>query len=235
MRVAICDDEAAQRELLKKLLTKWARQQNIELTVLLYPNAESFAYVWEDDKAFDLLILDIEMGKCNGMELAVQIRRTDEQLPILFITGYDKYMAQGYEVEALHYLLKPVREEKLYEVLNRLQRKQKPEEKLFFQGEDGVLSLSLSHIWYVEAFGHRSVIHSDTQEWVLRQSISEVEKILSGHQRYIRCHRSYLVNLRRVSYILKSEIVLDNEQKLPLSRQLAKEVNQAFLRNYKNS
>lgn len=235
MRVAICDDEAAQRALLEKQLTKWARQQNIELTVLPFPNAESFVYAWEEDKAFDLLILDIEMGKCNGMELAKQIRGSDEQIPILFITGYDKYMAQGYEVEALHYLLKPVREEKFFEVMNRLQRKQKPEEKLFFQGEDGALSLPLSHIWYVEAFGHRSVIHSNTQEWHLRQSISEVERILSGHHRYVRCHRSYLVNLRRVSYILKSEIVLDNEQRLPLSRQLAKDVNQAFLRNYKNS
>ncbi len=233
MRIAICDDEKAQRELIEKLLIKWAQEQNKSVTVEPFISGESLAFTWEEDKTFDLLILDIEMGACNGMELAKQIRRTDEKIPILFITGYDSYMAQGYEVEALHYLLKPVREEKLYEVLDRLQRRQTPEEKICLQGEDGQLSLPLSKIWYVEASGHRCVIHSDEKEWLLRQSFSEVEKLLTGYRQYVRCHRSYLVNLQKVSIILKAELVLDNEQKLPMSRQSVKAVNQAFLNHYR--
>ena len=235
MRIAVCDDEAAQREHLEMLLIKWAREKKIELAVIPFPSGESFAYAWEEDTAFDLLILDIEMGKCNGMELARQIRQTDEQIPILFITGYEQYMSQGYEVSALHYLLKPVREEKLFEVLDRLQKNHKPVEKLFFQGEEEPLSLPLSKVWYVEAFGHRCVIHSDVEEWVLRQNISQVEEILSKYKCFVRCHRSYLIHLQKVSMILKKEVVLDNGCRLPLSRQLAKEVNQAFVKNYRGN
>lgn len=234
MRIAICDDEAIQREMLHKLLSEWAVDKGVNVSIVPFPNAESFLYQWEEDKEFDLLILDIEMGKCSGMELAERIRRTDEELPILFITGYEQYMAQGYEVSALHYLMKPVQKEKLFAVLDRFQKRRKPEEKLFFQSEEGALSLALSQIWYVEAFGHRCVIHSDKQEWTLRQSISEVEGSLSSYLQFVRCHRSYLVNLQKVSMILKSELVLDNGQQLPLSRQAAKEVNQAFLRTYRN-
>jgi len=234
VRIAICDDEAVQRELLQKILLEWGRDEGVNVSVVPFSSAESFLFQWEEDKEYDLLILDIEMGECNGMELAERIRRTDEELPILFVTGYEQYMAQGYEVSALHYLMKPVKSEKLFEVLNRLQKRKKPEEKLFFQSEEGALSLKLSQIWYVEAFGHRCVIHSDKEEWELRQSISEVNKSLEPYLQFVRCHRSYLVNLQRVSMILKSELILDNGQQLPLSRQAAKEVNQAFLRNYRS-
>lgn len=73
-----------------------------------------------ENRRMRIAVCDDEMGDLNGMELAKQIRQTDEQIPILFITGYEEYMAQGYEVSALHYLLKPVNREKLFAVLDRL-------------------------------------------------------------------------------------------------------------------
>ena len=140
-------------------------------------------------------------------------------------------MAQGYEVAALHYLLKPVKQEKFFAVLDRLQKREKPEEKLFFQGKDGSLCFSTSQIWYVEASSHQCMIYTKEQEWILRQSISEVEKYLSSCQKFVRCHRSYLVNLQHISAIVKAEVVLDNGKRLPLSRNASKEVNEALIRN----
>ncbi len=236
MRIAICDDEQAQQLLVEKYLLEWGREHQSSIVTNLFSSGESFLFSWEEDKIYDLLIFDIEMGKMNGMELANEIRRQDEEIPILFITGYDSYMAQGYEVSALHYLLKPVNKEKLFTVLDRLQKNRERndnEEKLLFQTEEGSLSLPISKIWYVEAYGHQSILYTQDEEYVLKQSISAVEKLFEGKKEMIRCHRSYLVSLQHISAIVKNEIILDNKKRLPVSRNLSKEVNAAFIKNYK--
>lgn len=236
MRIAICDDEQAQQILLQKYLLEWGKEHQVSIVTNLFPNGESFLFSWEEDKEYDLLILDIEMGKMNGMELAGEIRKQDEEIPILFITGYDSYMAQGYEVSALHYLLKPVNKEKLFAVLDRLQRsrtKTESEDRFLFQTEEGSLSLPISKIWYVEANAHQCILYTQEREYVLRQTISAVEKLFEGKKEIVRCHRSYLVNLQHISAIVKNEIILDNKSRLPLSRNLSKEVNAAFILNYR--
>lgn len=236
MRIAICDDEQAQLSLLEKYLLEWGEEHNIPIDTKLFSSAESFLFSWEEDKGYDLLIFDIEMGKMNGMELAGIIRKQDEELPILFITGYDSYMAQGYEVSALHYLLKPVHKEKLFAVLDRRKKQRERNdnvEKILFKTENGSMSLPLSQIWYVEAYSHYCVLHTQDGEHTLRQSISAVEKLLAGKKEIIRCHRSYLVNLQHISAIVKNEIILDNKKRLPVSRTLSKEVNKAFIQNYR--
>lgn len=236
MRIAICDDEQAQQLFVEKYLLEWGEEHQISITTSLFPNGESFLFSWEEDKEYDLLIFDIEMGKMNGMELAGEIRKQDEEIPILFITGYDSYMAQGYEVSALHYLLKPVNKEKLFAVLDKLQKnreKTDSEEKLLFQTEEGNLSIPISKIWYVEAYSHQSILYTQDEEYVLKHSISAVEKLLEGRKEFIRCHRSYLVSLQHISAIVKNEIILDNKKRLPVSRNLSKEVNAAFIHNYR--
>ncbi len=151
MRIAVCDDEEAPRRLIIRYLREWAAAQGQLVEITEFPDGESLFFHWEDDRNFDLMILDIEMGTLSGMELARRIRQQDEELPILFITGYESYMAQGYEVAAIQYLLKPLSREKLFAVLSRVQRREKPEEKLTFSGEEGVLVLAPSRIWYAEA------------------------------------------------------------------------------------
>ncbi len=232
MRIAICDDEEAQRLLLTKYLKEWAEEKQLSLEILPFCNGESFLFHWEDDKNFDLLVLDIEMGMLNGMDLAMKLREKGEEVPVLFITGYESYMAQGYEVAALHYLLKPMHKEKLFAVLDRLQKSVKAEEKILFCAEEGSLSLVLSDIWYIEAAGHQSKLVTGKGEYKLKQSISEVKTILDGFGGIVPCHRSFIVNLQHVSAIVKKEIVMDNGYRIPISRSSAKQVNEAFIKHY---
>ena len=171
MRIAICDDEKAQRSLITKYLQEWARENGQILELSEFPDAESLLFCWEDEKRFDLLILDIEMGALSGMELAERIRRENEDIPILFITGYETYMAQGYEVSAIQYLLKPLSKEKLFTVLERLWRQQRPEEKLAFQTGEGVLLLTPSQIWFAEARGHQSLLSTAHESYQDRKSV----------------------------------------------------------------
>ena len=236
MRIAICDDEKAQQMLLQKYLEEWAQTSGTPLRSELFASAEALSFTWEEDRAFDLLILDIEMGPQNGMELAAHIRKEDEEIPILFVTGYEKYMAQGYEVNALHYLLKPIRKEKLFSLLDRLKEKScRQEQRLLFQTDEGPLSLPPSRIWYLEAQAHWCVLYTANREYTLHSSIGELERFLSNQPEFLRCHRSYLVNAGHICAILKTELVLDDNRRLPLSRSAQKKVNQSFIALHEDS
>ena len=229
MRIAICDDEKPQRLLLKKYLENWALQNKVILETQQFVTGENFLFAWEDDRDYDLLVFDIEMGRLSGIELAAAIREKDDEIPILFVTGYDKYMLQGFEVAALHYLLKPVNPEKLFEVLDRLKMRRKQEGKLIFQTEKGPVSLPASRIWYIEARAHQCVLYTEDEEYTLRASISEMAGQLGGRREFVRCHRSYIVNLHHVSAIVKPGLFLDDRRRLPVSRSAEKEVNRLFI------
>ena len=84
MRIAICDDEEAQRELLAKYIQEWAKEQQLLIELVPFCDAESFLFHWEDNKNFDLLVLDIEMGNLSGMDLAMKLRDRGEEVPVLF-------------------------------------------------------------------------------------------------------------------------------------------------------
>lgn len=232
MRIAVCDDEEAQRKLIINYLQEWAKGRDRIIDALPFSSAENFWFCWEDDKSFDLLILDIEMGGLSGMDLAKRIREEDEEIPILFITGYETYMAQGYEVSAIQYLLKPMYKEKLFTALDKLQRGKKPEEKLTFQTEDGVLLLAPYDIWFVEAAKHQCILHTVEVSYQVRHSFTELMKILGRRREFAHCHRSYLVNMQHISAITRTEIVMDDQAHLPVSRSAHKAVNAAFIRNY---
>lgn len=232
MRIAVCDDEKAQRSLIIKYLQEWARENGQIVEISEFSDGESLLFCWEDDRRFDLLILDIEMGALSGMELAGRIRREDEEIPILFITGYETYMAQGYEVAAIQYLLKPLSKEKLFAVMGRLKRRQKPEEKLKFLTGEGMLLLTPSEIWFAEAQGHQSLLFTARGSYQLRHSMTELLKTLGGKEGFVRCHRCYLVNLRHISAITRTELVMDDFRRLPVSRSAYKAVNEAFIASY---
>lgn len=232
LRIAICDDEEAQRILLARYVEEWADTRQIPVKTEVFPGSEHFLFIWEEDKTFDLLILDIEMGEMNGMSLALKLREQNWDIPILFVTGYDKYMAQGYEVSALHYLLKPIQKQKMFSVLDRAVQKQPPAQKLMFRTDSGMISLPVPEIWFFEAQGHTCILHTKEAGYSIYIGITELKKQLGAIHAFVPCHRSYIVNLQHVTALEKAELLLDNQTRLPLSRGSAKEVNQAFIKYY---
>lgn len=233
MRIAICDDEQAQRALLEKYISEWGQACGQSVRMELFESGEQFLFHWEDDKAFDLLVLDIEMGRINGMELAKKLRQEKASVGILFVTGFEEYMSQGYEVEALHYLLKPVQREKLFAVLSKAAEKNSPEEKQIFRTTEGMISLALSDVWYVEAQGHHCMLHTREKQYEVLLGISSIRQELGDRQEFQTCHRSFTVNMRHVSAMKGTELILDNDVILPVSRGMEKVVARAFVRCYK--
>lgn len=232
IRVAVCDDERTECEYLCALLSEWAKRADVRCECVTFKSAESFLFEYEDDKNFDLLLLDIQMGKMNGIELAERIRKQDTDVVIVFVTGFSDYISRGYDVNALHYLIKPIEKEKLFEVLFKATESVKKEEKyILVQSDEGCLKIKLSDVFYVEAFGHECVIGLKKRQITSRLSISKIEKLLGAD--FCRTHRSYIVNLERVSGITATEVILENGKKIPVSRRLYTALNKAFIEFYR--
>lgn len=231
LTIAICDDDSEQRSELRHLLTVWSEKKSVALRVDEYVSAESFLFSYPD-KPCHVLLLDIEMKRLNGMELAYQLREAGDALPIIFITGYSEYMSEGYEVEAKHYLLKPLNAKKLFSVLDKcFERGIGDSNEILLTGKERTIHISVEDILYIEAFGRKSQIYLRNQSPF--ESDENIGVFLrKGLPDFIATHRSYLVNLRYIRSIGKTEVILDNGAGVPLSRRLYKEVNEAFIRYY---
>lgn len=230
IRVALCDDEETVREYLGRLLEEWKERQNDQLQIEYFESAESFLFQYEEDKRWQLLILDIEMGKMNGVELAKKVRENNKEVQILFVTGYMDYISDGYEVEALHYLLKPVTKEKLFSVLDRARERMKKSEKaLFLQGSDETVRIPYYEIRYVEVQHNYVTIHA-AEDYTVKKTLSELEEELGDG--FFRTGRSFLVNLKCVKRITKKEVSLKDGMVIPLSRGMYEKINRAMIRYF---
>lgn len=227
--IAICDDDSIQVAHLRELLTQWSVDKPFAIHINEYESAEGFLFDYPDNPC-SLLLLDIEMRGINGMELARKLRRDGDMLPVIFITGYSEYISDGYDVEALHYLLKPLNEEKLFAVLDKhISRHFDKSEEILVTAADSFTHILVDGIVFIEAFGRKTQIHlSDKTVIDSNMGIGQFEK-LNG---FIHSHRSYIVNLRYVRSISKAAVMLDTGEEIPLSRRLYNEVNKKFIDFY---
>ncbi len=233
MKIAIVDDEVKEQEIIAKYIGEWAENEKELVEFVRFDSSESFLFSWEDAKDYALLVLDIEMGEISGLELAKRIRLEDEKIPILFVTGYDEYMQYGYEVSALHYLIKPVNKEKLFQVLAKLSEQEETTKSLIVNSENEVRRILMNHVLYVEAAGHGSILHTTDEVIRLKESFGEIERKVLPMGEAVKCHRAYLVNLRFVSALQNANLILDNGEYLPIARSRMKQMQQEFLRYYR--
>ena len=226
-RAAVCDDDSASVSLLSALVRKWAESRQVGLTVDGYESAEAL-FAEYGHKSYDILLLDIEMKGLNGVELARRVRRLDSRVQIVFVTGYMDYIADGYEVDALHYLLKPVDREKLFAVLDKARsRLRLAEAALVFSTAEGVVRLPLRQIVWAEAFKNYVVIHAGA-DYTVRKTLTALESELDA--RFFRAGRSLIVNLNCVRRVSRSEIQLDGGVVLPLARGLYEPLSRAIIK-----
>ena len=199
-----------------------------------YQSSESFLFEWTDYNKYDIVFFDIKMKKVSGIELSNLVREKNKVVDIVFVTGMIEYALHGYKVSAMQYLLKPIKQDDIYSCLNKvLERIDSTDESskfMIIKTPKKSMKLNYDEIYYFEMFSPNIVIHTIKEEIALRKKISEIEKELKSSS-FIRCHRSYIVNLKYVKSISKKTIILENEVNIPLSRNKYKEVNDYFI-NY---
>ncbi len=225
--VAVCDDEEADRRLISGMVASWAEKTGNRARISEFPSSESFLFEYGEKKDFDILLLDIEMGGMDGVTMAKTLRRENDTVQIIFITGYSDYISEGYEVAALHYLMKPVREGKLFSVLDRAaERLAKNERVLTLELGGETVRMPLSAIRYAEVYGNYVTVHA-LSDYTVKMTLGKLEEQLD--ERFYRVGRSAIVNLTLIARVTKTEIKLRDGAAIPLPRGAYEGVNRAII------
>ncbi len=227
--IAVCDDSEADTICISTLVKKWADENHVAVKVERFFSAEAFLFQYVEDKTFDILLLDVEMGQMNGVELAKKIREKNSTVQIIFVTGYNDYIADGYDVSALHYLVKPVKEEKLFSVLCRAKDKLIwQERKLLFSVAGEIVRIPLYEIRYIKVSGNYVTIYAK-EEYTLKSTLAAIEKQLDNS--FFHAGRSYSVNLGYIRKVCRTQVELSGGEMIPLSRGMYESLNRAII-NY---
>ncbi len=228
MKFAICDDNSIDSNYVYELVKKWSNENKYQVDIETFSSAESFLFHYVDNKDYDVLLLDIEMKKMDGVSLAREIRKTNKNVQIIFITGYSEYIAEGYDVEALNYLMKPFKTEKLYEVLNKAVTKIIQNEKhLLLNTFDEIIRISLHDIIYIDVDRNYTTIHSN-KNYTIKMTLADIEKELD--ERFFRISRSIIINLKYINRVTKRDVYLTNGSILPLPRGKYESLNKAIIK-----
>lgn len=227
VRIAICDDSAADAAYVGALLDQWAAQRGLALQAERFESAQAFLFHYEEQKDYDVLLLDIEMPGMDGVSMARAIRRENEAVQIVFITGYSDYIAEGYDVAALHYLMKPVKTDKLFAVLDRAMEKCRRNERcLLLEMPGEMVRLPLYQIRYLEVRQNYVTIHAKA-DYTVKRPLAEFECELD--EGFCRVGRAMIVNLRCVRRVTRTEVYLDDGAALPLPRGAYETLNRAII------
>ena len=222
-RAAICDDCAADAQFVSEILKAWADERGAEVNAEIYPSAESFLFAYDENKAYDMLLLDIEMGGMDGVSMARRVRADNIH------NGIQRLYCRGYDVAALHYLMKPVNREKLFGVLDRAAERLKTSQRCLNLDMGGeMVRIPLYEIRYIDVRQNYVTVHAE-HEYTVKRTLNEFEKELDSG--FTRVGRSMIVNLNRIRRVTKAEVVLNDGTALPLPRGAYEPLNRAIIQN----
>lgn len=224
IKVAIIEDDIADRERLETCLRRYEQEQNITMEISCFPSGEEYLRMHQ---SFQILFMDIEMPGRNGIEIARELRKQDNSEVIVLVTNMVQYAIHGYEVKAADYIVKPVSYQqialKMPEFLSLIRRKQK---HLTIKTREGVIRVGIQKIRYIESYGHNIQVHLTEQEVQCPGPLKGFEEELAGYG-FIKCSQSCLVNLAYVEGIFQDMVQMGQES-IPLSRRERKNFLAAF-------
>lgn len=222
--IAIVEDEVAFRQQLTEYLTQYQNENNLEFKISEFSDGAEILERYQSD--YDVILLDIEMPKVNGMDAARQIRMQDDNVVLMFITNMASYAIHGYEVGALDFVMKPIAyytfSMKLTRALKRA--KQQEQKSLLLPLSDGVKKLELSEIYFIEGQSRMLYYHTATGDYVVKGTMQNAEKTMEDFP-FAKCNHWYLVNLMHVKEVKKNMVVVG-----PFELEISRRNKTAFLK-----
>ena len=226
-KIAICDDIKTEADHAADLTRRWAQSVSAKINLEIFPSAEAFLFHYTENKDYDILLLDIEMVDMDGVTMAKRIRQSNETVQIIFITGYSDYISEGYEVAALHYLLKPVNPDKFFEVMSRAADKLRKNERTVLIEQSGeTVRIPLYEISYIESDRNYITVHAK-QDYTIKKTLADFEKLLDD--RFFRVGRSAVLNLSYVVRVTKTDAYLSDGSVVPIPKTAYDPLNRAII------
>lgn len=206
IKVAIIEDEENATEDLKNALDRFSKDNDIHFLVETFKEGLTFL---DDTKAYDLIFMDIEMPHMNGIDVAKKLRQKDDKVALIFVTNMVQYAIKGYEVDAIDYVLKPLKYARFQALMKKTLRiiDKTNEAQLVLKTTGGMRKLYYSSIVYIEIRDHLLIYHTDQGDIETWGTISGAEENLPKEE-FCRCSHSMIVNFRYIQEIEKDSIIL---------------------------
>lgn len=225
LSIAILDDEEKDANHLAEMLRSYFSCKEMEIERMdIYHTGPS---ILKQERTYDLLFLDIEVGKENGIAIAKRLRENHPEMIIIVITGYLKYSMDGYKIQAARYLLKPVPAALLYSELDEVLSFYHMDTYVITNDLDIMRRIKKSDVLYIESYGRKVQLHTLQEAVTSKESITYWKNKLA-ESFFIECYKGILVHVKWIKEIEKDTILLENEQSLPLARRRSEAVRQAW-------
>lgn len=225
MKIAIVEDLQADSQLLENLLKQYFLFHNIKVEITTYTSGEDILGEWPLE--LDIVFLDIQMGKLNGLDVAAKIRESNEHVVIIFVTNNPQYSLAGYSVDALDYLIKPATPELIDRLLPRALRRlgDTGRARLTIHNNEGFFVVNLVDLNYIELENRRVVVHTKTGSISCMGTMQSMEDQLP--KTFFRCHSAFLVNLHAVESLKDQDVQIAGKL-IPISKHRRKEFVRAL-------
>lgn len=229
LSIAICDDLAEERGNLAKMVLHACKNRGISPKLKLFSSGDELLEAFSHSGAFQLVFLDIYMPGRSGIDTARCIRALDQNAALIFATTSQDHGMESFEVGASDYLVKPFQEEEVARALDWcLDHIPTPMRCLSVYTDGEQQELPLASIWYIDVYGHQSHIHTSQETVVTRRGLDELE-ITIDSQDFLRCHRSYLVNMNYIQGLEGSNFRLSNGALIPIGSSFSTQTRNHFI------
>ena len=228
IKIAVVEDSADDLSNCLSLLNRYSKEKNISFDIQTFASGDAFLMRFKSQ--YDFIILDINLSAMNGIDVARKIREKDEEVIIMFATNLAKYATNGYEVDAIDYVLKPLSYASFYLRLERVMKKlgKKNDNFIVVPNEGGFNKIETNNILYVEVISHDIIFHlKDNQEITTTGTLKKFEEQLRK-QWFIRCNSCYLVNAHNIKRVEKLDIQLANDEIIAISHPKKKGFMESF-------
>lgn len=233
-KIAICDDESLFRKHIKEILIKYMECKGLLYEIDEFDSGKNFIDLGIEIIKYKIIFLDINMENMDGMETAQKIRKTSNDIFIVFVTAFITYTLEGYKVDAVRYILKNNVNfsEAVFECMDAISQKMNyVVKKKTFNFTKGMKNVSLERLLYIESRLHKLEFHimeDKLNKYSLYGVLNDIEKELEGNN-FIRIHQSYLVNMKHISKVSRYEALLSNGIKLEIPKARYKHVKETYV------
>lgn len=236
MKIIILDDQIEQIHIIKQLCNEYYSTNEVKVDIQTYSNPDEF--LKSNYLDIDLLLLDIEMPNRSGLEIAHKVRSMNKRCFICFITNYSDYMYESYDVHAFDYIMKPIEKERMFKLLNEVTKYQNyrmtNNKKTNLNTSNGELCIDQNKILYFEyhdkfrdLFNRVVILHTIDKKYVLKERIKDIMDKVEPDI-FISPHKSFIINMDYIKQISRNEIIMQNNDMIPLSQKRAAHVRKKF-------
>lgn len=233
MKIAFCDDEAAELSLLEALLGEYAANRGQEFVHTAYQSPVELMADIEKGRRFDILLLDVLMPGENGIAAAREIRERDTNVKIIFLTTSSEFAVESYTVDAWYYQLKPIRKEDFFRLMDSACAACRKEQQhsLVLRSKNGIVRLELERLVYCEVLGRTLIFH--LEDGTSLESLGRLDELcsqLEAYPNFLRPHRSYLINMEFISNIAARLVTMQDGAEIPIPHGKYSDLKNRYLR-----